>query len=349
MPYGKPTTLQLRDNLLNKYGAESNPEQYYLNSIINFIGFKDIEHILQCIREIDDFFTTSAYGGVYLLDKLQLRDARRPWELNTLTTRIRDIRKIVEDQVFKNYSWNHSFDDTLAQIFNEFFNLIKRYSKEIHVFTTNYDRAVEEYCSVPQRNCRKIDGFSYDEDRDRRLWEGIFKRPQIEGRTNVCLYKLHGSLNWKKHRKYGIETTAEERRFNDPSYEDDLLIYPTLSPKEGEEIEPYKTVREEFRKYMQAADVCIVIGFSFRDQHLNTIFSDFFKQGKSIIVVSPSADKNIFTHLIKKDIPEPEKEMTHSVDRNKICLFRENKRIITINQPLSSDNSTEITRMIASN
>jgi hypothetical protein len=66
----------------------------------------------------------------------------------------------------------------------------------------------------------------------------------------VCLYKLHGCLNWKKHRKHGIEATAEERRFDDASYEEDLLIYPTLSPKEGEEIEPYKAIREEFRKFM---------------------------------------------------------------------------------------------------
>lgn len=177
VPYGKPTTLQLRNDLLGKYDAESNPERYYLNSIINFTGFQDIEHILQCIREIDDFFTTSAYGGAYLLDKLQLKDPRRPWELNSLTTRIKDIRKIVEDEVFKNYSWNHTYDETLNQIFNEIFSLIKKYSREIHIFTTNYDRAVEEYCSISERNCRKIDGFANEEDRNRRLWEGKFNRP----------------------------------------------------------------------------------------------------------------------------------------------------------------------------
>ena len=49
--------------------------------------------------------------------------------------------------------------------------------------------------------------------------------------------------------------------------------------------EPYKAIREEFRKFMEAADVCIVVGFSFRDEHLNTIFSDFYKLGKSAIVV----------------------------------------------------------------
>ena len=46
------------------------------------------------------------------------------------------------------------------------------------------------------------------------------------------------------------------------SYEEDLLIYLTLSPKEGEEIEPYKIIREEFSKFMQVVDVCFVVGFS---------------------------------------------------------------------------------------
>ena len=78
-------------------------------------------------------------------------------------------------------------------------------------------------------------------------------------------------------------------------------MYPTLSPKEGAEIEPYKTIREEFRRFMETADACIIIGFSFRDSHLNTIFSDFLKCGKRIIVVSPSADENVYTNLLERE------------------------------------------------
>ena len=40
-----------------------------LYSIINFTKFEDIEHILQCIKEIDDFFSNSQYGDKYLLER----------------------------------------------------------------------------------------------------------------------------------------------------------------------------------------------------------------------------------------------------------------------------------------
>jgi hypothetical protein len=52
----------------------------------------------------------------------------------------------------------------------------------------------------------------------------------------------------------------------------------------------------------------------------------------------------VYTLLIHH-IPEPEKEMGDTIDTNKM-LFRENKKIITINLPLTSNNSTEITTMI---
>jgi hypothetical protein len=86
---------------------------------------------------------------------------------------------------------------------------------------------------------------------------------------------LHGSLNWKRHKTYGPEATSVERSVDDPNYLEDLLIYPTLSPKEGAEIEPYMTIRKQFEVLMDTMDACIVIGFSFRDEHINDIFSKF--------------------------------------------------------------------------
>jgi hypothetical protein len=173
VPFGKPTTQQLKNQLLNKYKklTASGSDFYYVHSIINYSKFQDIEHVLQCIKEIDDFFTMSEYGGSYLLaHKLTFQhDPTRPWELDSLTGRIGNIRKIVEDDVFESYAWDHSSDHVLGQIIDRLLGLIRSHSKEIHVFTTNYDRAVEEYCSKKERNCRCIDGFQLDEYSNRRL------------------------------------------------------------------------------------------------------------------------------------------------------------------------------------
>jgi hypothetical protein len=98
---------------------------------------------------------------------------------------------------------------------------------------------------------------------------------------------------------------------------------------------------------MESADVCIVIGFSFRDEHINTIFNDFLKRGKSIVVISPSADKNVYANLLKRPIPDPEGRVPHKKDNNIECLFREDRKVITINQALVLENAQKITSLTA--
>jgi SIR2-like domain len=328
VPYGKPTTQKLKGELFTKYRqleAKRNQAEHYLYSILSFSQFEDIEHVLQCIKEIDDFFSRSHHGARYLLESdlhLEFRDPQRPWPLNTLTDVTADIRKLIEHEVFKKYAWDHSYDSVLVQILGSLFRLIKKYSEDIRVFTTNYDSAIEQYCSEPERNYLCIDGFRYNEYSHRRKWEENYDDPRQEGKTNVYLYKLHGSLNWKRHKTYGPEATSVERSVDDPNYLEDLLIYPTLSPKEGAEVEPYMTIRKQFEVLMDTMDACIVIGFSFRYEHINDIFSKFLTRGKSIIIVSPSADKTTFAHLLKKDASGTQYVMYHKTDRNIFSYFR---------------------------
>jgi hypothetical protein len=84
VPYGKPTTLKLKDELIDRYKRDDmrNQSEHYLYSILSFSQFEDIEHVLQCIKEIDDFFNRSQYGARYLLESdlhLEFRDPQRPW------------------------------------------------------------------------------------------------------------------------------------------------------------------------------------------------------------------------------------------------------------------------------
>jgi hypothetical protein len=106
---------------------------------------------------------------------------------------------MLEDNVFENYAWDYSVDPKLDTIFDGLLSLIKNKSNETQIFTTNYDRAVEEYCSKREKNCHCIDGFQLDEYSNRRIWGRGYSLPHTDGKTNVYLYKLHGSLNWKKH------------------------------------------------------------------------------------------------------------------------------------------------------
>lgn len=110
-------------------------------------------------------------------------------------------------------------------------------------------------------------------------------------RQDINLYKLHGSLNWKRHKSGRILRTPEEGRSLDPNFVDNVLIFPTLSAKYNG-TEPFVTMLSEFQKNMKIADVCIVIGFSFRDTHISEFFINFIRIKKLLIVV----------HLLQKMI-----------------------------------------------
>lgn len=350
VPYNKPTTKEFKHILMNKYKyediADSSAEEYYLDSILNFPDFNDIEDVLQCTKEVEEFFTKSKYGGKFLLERkpeLMFTDQRRPWGLKILIDKIKKIRMKIEDEIFNNYAWNHSDDEALYKVLT-FIIKTTQNTTQFHIFTTNYDRAIEEYCSNSDGKFHYIDGFRYSKSNNRRIWDGNFEDHIEQDSVNICLYKLHGSLNWKRHRKYGIEATSEETRSSDPNYIENLLVYPTISPKDGEEKEPYKTIREYFENYMDIANFCIVIGFSFRDEHINKIFSSFINSNRRLIVISNSALNNLYTNLFKKDISEFDGK-DEEIKGFKV-YFGKKERFIAINSNISIDNIENLSEVI---
>ncbi|QLH08923.1 SIR2 family protein [Candidatus Nitrosotenuis sp. DW1] len=295
VPYHKPTTTQLKELLSEKYGG--NPYAH----LLDHNQLPDIEYVLSAIKQTLEYSTT--HGGEFLKTYDQT--------FFNLITGLKNVKEHFENEVFDNYSWNNDDDNTVNAILNPIFKMISDNSQEVIVFTTNYDRAIEEFCSNDDNHYRCIDGFKLHEDSDRFLWnDGDYSyADSIQNKTKVFLYKIHGSLNWKKHRKYGIEKTTYERKPQDPNYEEDFLIYPTLSPKEeANGREPYNTILKKFDEIMKSIDVCIVIGFSFRDEHINEKFKEFVDRGGTLIAISPSSQYDFRTRILNHTPTEEEKQ-----------------------------------------
>jgi hypothetical protein len=51
----------------------------------------------------------------------------------------------------------------------------------------------------------------------------------------------------------------------------------------------------------EEADCCIVVGFSFRDDHLNEIFEAFLKRKKQMAVISPTCMNDFYRNLLHGD------------------------------------------------
>lgn len=296
VPYSKPTTVQLKNKLLEKYGNSG-----LYKTLLEHPEFQDIEYVLTAVRQIVKFSET--LGGKFCV--------QNTGNFGGHADTLRQFEETLEEEIFENYSWKHSDDETVSKIITPIFDVIKKESNEIIVFTTNYDRSIEEYCSNPKNQLRCVDGFHLNQYNGRFLWaKGDYGYlGKNDNGYDVFLYKIHGSLNWKKHTKYGIERTTYERKPEDSNYEEDFLIYPTLSPKEeAEGKEPYSTILDRFDENLKLLDACIVIGFSFRDEHINQKFEEFVNAGKKLILLGPNVTSDFRINVLKHKPTEKEQE-----------------------------------------
>jgi len=297
--YEKPTTKEFKKRLADKNYGNAEVDSI-LSSFLNLNDFLDVEYILKSIDDLIEFSTT--FGGQYLSHLENESEGRSRIyhfhngmhsEYKNFIENLKLLKENLENEVFQQYSWNHEKDNLLNKIFEPIIGQLDAMNNTIKIFTTNYDQAIEVFCGQ-KNNFHCNDGFKLDDSARHFLWnDGNYDEIDVEGKINFQLYKLHGSLTWKNHINYGIERTTFERKLNDPNYDKDFLIYPSLSPKDGVVDQPYATIRKKFKDFLLESDVCIVIGFSFRDDHLNDIFKEFLSIGKKLITISPSSFENI--------------------------------------------------------
>lgn len=304
-PFGMPTTSEFL-NKLKKYGSYDDIDDEFLQSFLHYNEFSDIEYVLQALRDIKNFERSN--GGDYFFKNL--KHGMFSFEKKTLNTdqfinEITIAESELEKLIYENYRWKSAYRPQLVKIYDEIIGFLKMHSESIQIFTTNYDRAIEEYCNFREKYAC-IDGFERKPSHgDMFKWTGNFELPKessnLEG---VTLCKLHGSLNWKEHDPHGIIKTNEEAISADSNIKQNIVVMPTLSPKKEENVEPFRTISTRFVNFMENADACIVIGFSFRDQRINEVFKSFVDTGKTLVVLSPSSMKTVCKNLLKVEIPE---------------------------------------------
>ena len=341
--FGKPTTVELKDRLLKKYLSNSLHDQV-LRALLSVEKFQDIEYVLSAIEDLFEFSKT--LGHEFFLDMIKRYGSHQMigfsgtgYTYSSIMDELKRVRDTIQEEVFTNYTWKHENleDANLIAVHDLIFSIYDNPSDEIHVFTTNYDQVIETYCAK-KRNLLCIDGFQHDLVSGKTKWaKGDYGYHGIRNEIrNVHLYKLHGSLDWKKHIIDGFIKTGEEAISPDPKITESILIYPTLSPKNGKNNEPYRTILGKFDEYMQKADACIVIGFSFRDEHVQKIFEKFYNRGKKILVVSPTAISNFRIEIMKEHPSEEqlkswEGESTSQNIKNQIYLIQKRLEIDTVN------------------
>ena len=168
------------------------------------------------------------------------------------------------------------------------------------VFTTNYDRAIEElFKSTPYRHqlrlrakCPKAEvltGFvagpeyvewqPLDEHTHVHEWETIGGIPQ----GSMPYIKLHGSLGWQEAPETGgvVDMDTTER----PTDVRPVLLGFGEKADERPEREPFRTFDAYLAQALANAKLCIIVGFANRDARIDRLLRGAMDQGTTILFV----------------------------------------------------------------
>lgn len=239
----------------------------------------NIEELLDVLSEINQKHKNKLYpfiGG---------------WNIHLLKVagdefdKIERLDRNIREELFK---WINISNYDAASYFTGLKTLVSDVGSAIRVFTLNYDICVEKALSKTELNIEL--GFN-----GQRQWEAAKFDVNENTDIGVYLYKLHGSIDWKRN-KNGILTLCDTPQ---PSPE---LIFGTAAKLSS--IDPYLFYVHELRKYSlsEALRYIVIVGYSFSDDYINTLISQALTRSEylKVLVVSPASDASYERGRISK-------------------------------------------------
>ncbi|VUT28122.1 MAG: hypothetical protein SYNGOMJ08_00683 [Candidatus Syntrophoarchaeum sp. GoM_oil] len=155
----------------------------------------------------------------------------------------------------------------------------------LDIFSVNYDTCIEQFCK--EYGLRYTDGFE------------LYWHPESfdDSDYDVKLYKIHGSVMWYltdrgSHVKIPIASgEKDEIKLITGETAKTLMVYPMGG--KWEYAEPLLELIRRLHVGLEKAEVCIVIGYSFRDDYIRRIFFEAARTNKDLILflIAPDAGR----------------------------------------------------------
>ena len=157
-----------------------------------------------------------------------------------------------------------------------------RFFTPLKVYSVNYDTCIEQFCK--KYSLLYTDGFEL-------YWHPEFFEDE-EYQVKHC--KLHGSVMWWKterniYLKIPIKSPMESIELITGEIAENVIVYPM--PGKTDYSRPLLDLRSMLYKDLTQARICIVIGYTFRDESIKQIFLEAAEENHDllIILISPSA------------------------------------------------------------
>jgi len=311
-PFDYPTTK----SFLEKLGHNIfNEERKLLNSIRNLHWtIEDVEHIVQVLDlflDMEDISKKAKLSSFFykypcLIDFTEkeknlifsptINQATAWKETVEIARKLRDR---IEEFTFEQYESKALKIPEIVKTYDNFFTMLthqKKHTERTHrttfdIFTTNYDNVIEDYCNETKKYY-KLTALDYD-----------ITPPVSAKDEQYNITKLHGSLNWlidKRTNEIIVSNTQHRVTKNSERWKRNEYILFGTKTRIGEEL--YKNLFGNFEKSLLNTKVCIVVGFSFRDEHINEIFNKALRKNKSLrVMIVSKGPKGVAKNLVKKE------------------------------------------------
>jgi hypothetical protein len=297
-PAGIPTINQMTDDFLkNPQKALKDNEKNKLTELLlpiialkvihlenvtkMLFGRSDLEYMLTLLRELEDEQDLNHFESRYPdLKKLFHTETDSFSEKKTL---VGAYRKLLQSYV-RNACENISSIEYLYPLTG----LIE--TEPLSIFTLNYDGIIENFCE--QEHIKYQDGFNPQWNHD------IFDKETAK----INLYKLHGSLYWVRTKNGNVIKVPVQgldlfsMKYIDGSPISEMMLYPEL--QKDKEFEVYTWLHRRFKDELNKTDLCIIIGYIFRDREVKTSILESLHSNPNLwlIIVNPNAS------IIKHDL-----------------------------------------------
>ena len=202
---------------------------------------------------------------------------------------IETIEKDIKEIIFKKLSIEVPFEKISDLVI--WLNFINGENQK-EIFTLNYDLLIES--ALEKNSLPYFSGFIGNV-------KPFFMADSVDDFTGLYvkqswtkLWKLHGSLNFKKSK---ADQIFIENNMN--SEYGDLLVYPSMDKYMSSRKAPFIAYLDRFRKYLLNNEkVLLILGYSFSDDHVNDILINGLNNNSRLSVFAFCYDEKTLTKCI---------------------------------------------------
>lgn len=206
---------------------------------------------------------------------------------------VKDFRRLILKELKK---WMCPEDTSLGEYYKGFIALQRDLNYLLRIFSLNYDLCLERLHD--SGNFRVETGFADFGPKHIWNWERFEysdSGPNLP--PQVLLYKLHGSINWKRDDKSKNVFSVEQIESVEPERME-VIFGRDFKLEAGD---PYLFYAYEFRRFSLLAKLIVVIGYGFSDIHINKMLTQAIRNDRTrrlLVVADSKEDKE---HAKKRD------------------------------------------------